>query len=166
MYHPPIAVVRTVLDWLAPNPVPPAHVRTEFGHMLSSTYFIALFSISAFVIWAIMAWRDNRELKKLVKRKLPVVKDSATQCKYCAKWDLSDGQEIMQKFPAFVGAANVVTPAEMAYGYKIDPETQQRVGLNGPKDASTLAWRDFGACSEHQELRHGRDTCLDFEARS
>lgn len=95
------------------------------------------------------------------RRHLPVIQQ---RCDTCAHWDRSEGQRVMEKFPAFRGAAEVLTPAEMAYGYELD-ENGERVALKGPKDAALFAWDDFGACRVQAELRHKTDSCTNHAPR-
>lgn len=101
-------------------------------------------------------------LPQAATRRLEVLQPT---CRNCAHWDREEGQQVMDKFPAFKGASTAITPAEMAYGYDYDPETGDRLALKGPKSATTFAWPDFGACSVHAELRHVSDTCADFAVR-
>lgn len=86
-------------------------------------------------------------------------------CASCVHWDQDAGRQVMARFPIFAQAAAVITPAEMAYGYEYN-ENDERVKLNGPPEAATIGWGDFGACDSHSELRHKSDKCDRYEAKS
>lgn len=105
-----------------------------------------------FILWAVAArWRV-------------VHGDAVVRCDTCEHWNQEEGQAIMRKFPAFAGAAEYVTPAEMAHGYTYDEEGV-RTGLAAPKKFQTMRWEDFGACHECMELRHRTDGCDLYQIR-
>jgi hypothetical protein len=123
---------------------PPAFV---YDFMAFTSVLVVLF-----LGWALATrWRNVRDADDL-------------QCATCAHWNQEEGQAIMRKFPAFAGAAEYVTPAEMAHGYVYDEEGV-RTGLAAPKELHAMRWEDFGACHECMELRHRTDSCDLYQIR-
>lgn len=123
--------------------------------------FVALSTLLVLILtlWVAILAHERRQLGTPARRKLRVLDEHT--CRTCTAWNREEGQAIMTKFPAFRAAAEVVTPAEMAYGYEIN-EAGERVGLKGPAGATTMRWEDFGACHVHGELRHITDTCTNY----
>jgi hypothetical protein len=107
-----------------------------------------------------MAQLYREQLARRRKVRLPVLQPTCTSC---ARWDREQAKQVFSRFPVFAQAAGCITPAEMAYGYKYDPETDARLGLDGPKEAALFAWDEFGGCSVHGELRHKGDHCDKYE---
>lgn len=132
---------------------------------MTEQVFIAVIAGCAFaalVLQVIRAFFAGKSTAPSPKRRLKVLRDT---CGSCEHWDLSEGQAVMAKFPAFKGATECISPAEMAYGYTYDEETGKKLHLNGPKEATTLAWHEFGACKAHSEVRHKNDRCDEYERR-
>ena len=126
--------------------------------------FLAIFLSAVVALAAILRMGRSEPLApRPTKRTLAILQPA---CAQCVHWDLAEGAQAMARFPVFQQAAACITVAEMAYGYEYDPETDQRVKLNGPPEATTLGWDDFGACRSHAELRHKTDKCERFEVRS
>jgi len=98
------------------------------------------------------------------RKPLPVLDQ---KCSNCVHWDLADGQATMARFPAFQGAAEALSPAEMAHGVQVN-EDGIRMGskCTDPK-IKALMWKDFGACThpDVMELRSKHDSCVNFAAK-
>ena len=120
----------------------------------------ALAFLLAGVVFAValilLAYTERSSLPRAVVR-LPVVQ-VPQRCGTCTHWNVEEGKAAMARHPAFNQAREHVSPAEMAYGYKLD-ENGERAGLNGPTEAGTMRWEDFGACRKRQQLVHESDTC-------
>lgn len=95
---------------------------------------------------------------------LPVLREleAMKRCETCASWDRDLFRKEIAKHPAFVGAAEVVSPAEMIAGYRYDEEGQ-RVGVNvDDPHVRHATWDDAGVCIMHDIGTLRVDVCEDW----
>ncbi len=133
--------------------------------MSNDTYTLAMLLCALLaLVYLILTHRtkaaDAATSTSTAKRKLAVWQPT---CADCEKWSKEAAAEIIERFPAFKGAAECLTVAEMAYPSVVDDDGNRTV--HAPKEALAYRWSDFGACTEHAQIRHKSDVCDGFEAR-
>lgn len=115
------------------------------------------FVVLALVVLLVWLWNVVSPRNRWAEQ-LPAPKSGS--CQECVHWSLDEGRATLQRFPAFLQAASVLSANQM-----------QRSAVDGIGEANEgraqlpLAedkWEYFGACLGHAELRHRTDTCSKF----
>lgn len=117
---------------------------------------LTLFAIFLVVLFAV---RDYARSKSKVS--LPVLQEMQ-RCETCSFWDRDLFRQQVAKHPAFVGAAEVVGPAEMMAGYTYnDAGERTGIAVDDPH-VRNATWNDAGVCKHHDLGTLKMDVCEDW----
>lgn len=95
-------------------------------------------------------------------------------CKACSYFDLEEGQALIKQYPAFMAAAEHLTPNKMS-ARRIDPATGEVLAEEDRPTpvfkAKEDRWDLIGLCEKHSrptgvELRHAVDSCPQYVGRA